>query len=334
MARTRLKRRVVVVRFSVVIPVHNKVAHVLETIQSVLAQTCSPCEIILVDDASTDGSSELIASVKDERIRILKRSEPGPGGYAARNLAIKEAKGEWVAFLDADDIWKSEHLEKVADVIEAVDKAVGVVFTGFEFVEPDGTIHRDLYSSQNAGRAPTRISVESFLDIWLSSGICPIWTGASVFRRDVLIDAGLFPAGRCRRGGDKDLWLRAIFLADAVAIHDVTSSYNRGADNMVTRTVSTQTRHCVCHSIENMIEMEPREYRRKLRRLFNQEIYNYVFQCWRGGAVEASTFQGFYVATNPGLFLKILLMWLVPGISILGPRLIVRKLRGTWNFRF
>lgn len=315
------------VRFSVVIPVHNKVAHVLDTITSVLAQTYAPYEVILVDDASTDGSAERMALLKDDRIRILKRSEPGPGGYAARNLAIEEAKGEWIAFLDADDTWKSDHLEKVAKVIEGADKAVGAVFTGFEFVEPDGAIRRDLYSSQNAGRAPTRISVESFLDIWLSSGICPVWTGASVFRRDVLIDAGLFPAGRCRRGGDKDLWLRAMFLADAMAIHDVTSSYNRGADNMVTRTISTQTRHCVCHSIENMVETGPPKYRRKLKKLLNLEIYSYAFQCWRVGPVRASTFQGFYADTNPIAYLKILLMWLVPGTSILGLRSIARKFR-------
>ncbi|MBC7103711.1 MAG: glycosyltransferase family 2 protein, partial [Parvibaculum sp.] len=118
------------VRFSVVIPVHNKVAHVLEAIESVVAQTYAPYEVILVDDASTDGSAERIASVKDDRIRILKRSEPGPGGYAARNLAIKEAKGDWIAFLDADDAWKPDHLEKVAEVIAGADKAVGVIFTG------------------------------------------------------------------------------------------------------------------------------------------------------------------------------------------------------------
>lgn len=316
------------VRFSVVIPVHNKAAHVLETIESVLAQTCSPYEIILVDDASTDGSSELIASVKDERIRILTRTEPGPGGYAARNLAIEKAKGDWVAFLDADDTWKPFHLEKMAQAIEGADGSVGVVFSGFDFTEPSGELRRDRYGTQHDGQPPTKITMDDFLDIWLANDECPIWTGASAFRRDLLIEAGLFPADRCRRGGDKDLWLRAMFLADAMAISEVTSSYNRTADNMVTRTISTQTRHCVCHSIEDMVETGPREYRRKLRLLFNQEIYNYVFQCWRRGEVEASTFQGFYVGTNPIAYLKILLMWSVPGTSILGLRSIVRKLHG------
>lgn len=99
--------------FSVVIPVHNKLPHLERSINSVLNQTYKNLEIILIDDASTDGSSEKLREFQGEHIRIFTRNTPGPGGYAARNRGIKEARGEWVAFLDADDEWYPDHLEKM-----------------------------------------------------------------------------------------------------------------------------------------------------------------------------------------------------------------------------
>src|SRR5699024_12061080 len=103
--------------FSVIIPVHNKLPHLDRSIYSVLNQTYSNFELLLIDDASTDGSSEKIAEYEDSRIRRFRRDSPGPGGYAARNLGIKEAKYEWIAFLDADDEWKNEYLDELAKVL-------------------------------------------------------------------------------------------------------------------------------------------------------------------------------------------------------------------------
>ena len=99
--------------FSVVIPVYNKGPHIHRSIISLLNQTFQDFEVILINDASTDNSIEEINKFKDKRIRVFQRNEPGPGGYAARNLGIKEAKGEWIAFLDADDEWMTDHLEKM-----------------------------------------------------------------------------------------------------------------------------------------------------------------------------------------------------------------------------
>jgi len=104
--------------FSVIIPVYNKGPHIHHSISSVLNQTFQDFEIILIDDASTDNSLEEIRKFTDPRIRILNRSEPGPGGYAARNLGIKEANAEWVALLDADDIWYPEHLGTAKGLID------------------------------------------------------------------------------------------------------------------------------------------------------------------------------------------------------------------------
>src|SRR5947209_20612745 len=95
---------------SVVMPVHNAAAFVGEAIRSVLAQTVGDFELLLVDDASSDGSAGIIAEFHDPRLRC-RRSEVPLNAAGARNLALGEARGEFVAFLDADDLARRERFE-------------------------------------------------------------------------------------------------------------------------------------------------------------------------------------------------------------------------------
>src|SRR3546814_2960808 len=77
-------------RFSVIMPLYNKAPHVAASINSVLAQSLSPHELIIIDDCSSDGGRDIAAAVRDPRIRLFERKSPGPGGYAARNLGRSE----------------------------------------------------------------------------------------------------------------------------------------------------------------------------------------------------------------------------------------------------
>lgn len=97
---------------SVVMPNYNGEDFIGQSISSVLAQTYSNWELIICDDCSTDSSLDLIAGFKDSRIRPPLRLETNQGAAVARNKAIEEAKGEFIAFLDNDDYWSSEKLEK------------------------------------------------------------------------------------------------------------------------------------------------------------------------------------------------------------------------------
>ncbi len=96
---------------SIIMPNYNGAKYIRETVESVLSQTYTNWEILLVDDCSTDNSLEIVESYNDARIRIFK-NETNRGGAASRNRALREAKGKWIAFLDGDDVWLPEKLEK------------------------------------------------------------------------------------------------------------------------------------------------------------------------------------------------------------------------------
>ncbi len=96
---------------TIVTPSYNTGKWIGETIESVLRQTYTNWEMIIVDDCSTDNTDIVIKKYKDKRIRYLK-NETNSGAAASRNRAIREAKGEYIAFLDSDDIWTEEKLEK------------------------------------------------------------------------------------------------------------------------------------------------------------------------------------------------------------------------------
>ena len=98
---------------SIIMPNYNCEKFIDETIKSVLAQTYGNWELLIVDDCSTDGSIKIINSYceKDERIKLFP-NDKNCGAAASRNKALREAKGRWIAFLDSDDLWTPEKLEK------------------------------------------------------------------------------------------------------------------------------------------------------------------------------------------------------------------------------
>ena len=97
---------------SIIMPSYNTSEYVAESIKSVLNQTYTNWELIIVDDCSTDNSEEIIKQfANDERIRFFKNKK-NSGAAISRNFALREAKGKWIAFLDSDDLWEPEKLEK------------------------------------------------------------------------------------------------------------------------------------------------------------------------------------------------------------------------------
>lgn len=114
---------------SVIIPAYNRANVIERAVQSVLNQTYQDYEIIIVDDASTDDTLEKLKKFKDKRIvKIRNKKNRGPAG--SRNVGIREARGEYIAFLDSDDEWLPQKIEKQAQALEMASSDVGVVYTG------------------------------------------------------------------------------------------------------------------------------------------------------------------------------------------------------------
>lgn len=120
---------------SIVIPVHNTEAYIEDTILSIKSQTYQDWELILVDDGSTDASRARMESFLCDKIRLVT-FEKAHGAAFARNAGIQKAEGRYLAFLDADDLWDPEKLERQLKFCE--ETHAGFTFTGYEFAGSDG----------------------------------------------------------------------------------------------------------------------------------------------------------------------------------------------------
>jgi glycosyltransferase involved in cell wall biosynthesis len=149
---------------TVVMPVHNREAWVGQAIESVLAQTWSDFELLVVDDGSTDGTAEVL---RRHRSRITLLSSPHTGAYAARNLALRRSQAELVAFIDSDDVWHSDRLECQLPRLD--DPQVGLVFGDARLVDyrrdPAQTLRRTFFDgvSPFRGRGGSRFTRGNFI---------------------------------------------------------------------------------------------------------------------------------------------------------------------------
>ena len=105
------------IKFSIVVPLYNKEGYVLSTLNSIFQQTFSNYEIIVINDASTDNSLQLVKELNDKRIRIIENKK-NIGLSDTRNAGILNARNDYIAFLDADDCWHTTFLERIASLIE------------------------------------------------------------------------------------------------------------------------------------------------------------------------------------------------------------------------
>ena len=102
---------------SVIIPTYNRQNTIMYCLQSVLNQTYQHFEVVIADDASTDATVQTVKAIADSRIRVVI-ADKNRGAQAARNLGIRAAKGDWIAFLDSDDYWKLDKLEKQIQILK------------------------------------------------------------------------------------------------------------------------------------------------------------------------------------------------------------------------
>lgn len=185
---------------SVIIPLYNKEAGIATALRSVLAQTYQDFEIVVVDDGSTDSSVAIVETFNDQRIRLIRQQNAGVS--AARNRGIEEAKGEYVAFLDADDEWLPKFLEEIRtlqqEYPECKAQATNYVFNSNETKSPT-ILHKIPFKGK-------RGVLSNYFEV-ASCSHPPVCSICVCIERKLLQEIGGFPVG-VKSGEDLLTWAR------------------------------------------------------------------------------------------------------------------------------
>jgi glycosyltransferase involved in cell wall biosynthesis len=180
--------------FSVIIPLYNKEREIEATIRSVLAQTLQPLEIVVVNDGSKDRSAEIVRSIDSPLIRLI--DQPNAGECAARNRAIREARGEYVALIDADDQWEEGFLEEIDALIHEYPDC-GLYCTSFQVVSNEGLFRAPCLEKRGVVEDFFGESAHRYIAI----------PSASAMPRRIFDEIGGFPEGM-KIAGDLYMWIK------------------------------------------------------------------------------------------------------------------------------
>jgi Glycosyl transferase family 2 len=206
-------------RVSVIIPAYNAAEFVAETIDSALAQTYRDFEVVAVDDGSTDATAEILATY-GSAITVLQQPNGGPA--AARNCALRAARGALVAPLDADDSWEDSFLSLMVERLDSAPPSVVGVFAGWVAIDRGGS---EIPNQRIVRRAPVDLR-----ELALGNRFQP---SAVLVRRAAVLDAGGFDAALPRGVEDWDLWLRlAAHGGEFVAVDRCLCGYRVHAESL------------------------------------------------------------------------------------------------------
>ena len=211
---------------SIIMPSYNTGRFLAKTLESVFGQTYENWELLLVDDASTDDTEEAVSPfLADPRVRFLK-NETTRGAAESRNRALREAKGKYIAFLDSDDLWAPEKLEKQVRFLQ--ENGYHFSYTNYEEIDVDGNPTGVLVSG------PRRIKKAGFFNY--------CWPGCLTVMYDASV-VGLIQIADIKKNNDYAMWLKASQKADCYLLDETLAFYRRGrAGSVSTHGVLTMIR--------------------------------------------------------------------------------------------
>lgn len=230
------------VAISVIVPCYNAAAFLPATLRSVLAQQGFELQIILVDDGSTDGSAELVARDFPD-VTLVRQSNAGVA--AARNTGLAHARHDWVAFIDADDLWLPGKLQAQWDLLSGQPDA-GLAYSAWKVWtsnEPEPSadwlaqLARDALQVQRWQGPSGWLYPELLVD-------CVVWTSSVLVRRELLAGAGGFDEA-LRIGEDWDLWLRLSRLTPMLRVARPLAIYRMHPDSITKAPPDTNYKHLV-----------------------------------------------------------------------------------------
>lgn len=241
---------------SIIVPVYNVKSYIVATIESVLAQTYTNWELLLIEDGSTDGTKELVEAylreLSDDRIKFHIIPE-NIGAAAARNYGMDISKGRFVTYLDSDDLWKPEKLEKQVAFMKEKDAAFS--FTGYEFADASGK------GTGKVVRVPADINYKQALQ------------NTTIFTSTVMFDTEKLSKEELHmpivKSEDTALWWRILRGGiPAYGIQDNLVLYRRIGNSLSSNKIEALRR------IWNL-------YRKEEKLSIPFSVYNFCFWAWR-----------------------------------------------------
>lgn len=195
---------------SIIMPSYNTGRFIKETIESVLAQSYSVWELIIVDDCSTDNTDDVVNQyLADERICYIK-NDTNSGAAVSRNRALREAKGKWIAFLDSDDLWEPDKLQKQISFM----RDNGYHFSYTNYIEID----EESKANGKSVTGPKRISKHGMYNF--------CWMGCLT----VMYDAdtvGLIQIADIKKNNDYAMWLKVCKKANCYLLNETLARYRK-----------------------------------------------------------------------------------------------------------
>ena len=194
---------------SIVMPAYNSEPFIEESIRSVQSQTYGDWELLIVDDCSTDKTISIANEIAcgDSRIHVFQNKQNSGAAYS-RNRALREAKGDWIAFLDSDDLWDKEKLAKQLSFMR--DNRCGFSYTKYETVDEEG---RPLQKSFSGPARIDRVGMR-----------CYCWPGCLTVMYDTRI-VGVVQIANLKKHNDYAMWLNVIDVANCLLLPEVLGRY-------------------------------------------------------------------------------------------------------------
>ena len=207
--------------FSVIMPLYNKAPYVQKAVESVVGQSFSDWELIVVDDGSNDGSGAVVEGINDSRIHLIRQNNGGVS--AARNRGVTESRAEWICFLDADDWWEPTFLEEMEGMIARHSNA-GIYGTGYWIVK-------------NGEKRVAPIGVDegfsegeiNYCRVYAKTLCMPLTSISVAMPKKVFAEIGGFPSG-IKLGEDFMLWIHVALNHKVVLLNKPLANYNQDVD--------------------------------------------------------------------------------------------------------
>jgi len=311
---------------SVVIPTYNRPQQTIAAIDSVLVQTHPNIEVIVVDDGSADGCREILERLTSETPtgchRLLLISQPRQGPSVARNTGIARAHGEYIAFLDSDDLWHPEKLAWQLEAIERFNNSCAICVTDATVVDASG---KEVSSFRRHRRNYREtIGIDRSATISLARSFCGFWMSSLLVRSDTIRQIGGFNP-HISFAEDRDLHFRLSLVTSAVYVNkqlirtdrtpSAPDSSCRPWDNPAMQFQHQQRMFESWLSLDTPLPPEVRsEVRRALGALYSQQANWHLENSRYSEARTAASMAVEYKAT-PGTFFKFALTRLAPALA-------------------